>query len=143
MSPNFPIPTPTLGNAQLRIARPTRSISAILPFYVMGLGFSVLGSFKDHAGFDGFMLGHSSAPYHLEFTMEQGHDPGRAPTKDNLLVFYLPDRLQWKNAVAQMQDAGFEAVTSWNPYWDAEDKGRTFEDADGWRVVLWNEGWTD
>lgn len=138
----MPLPsTTTLSRSHLRIARPTRSIPALLPFYTTGLGFYVLGSFKDHAGFDGIMLGHPHAPYHLEFTVEQGHDPGRAPTKDNLLVFYLPEKADWEHAVARMQGAGFEAVQSWNPYWDHDGLGRTYEDADGWRVVLWNEGW--
>ncbi|KAJ4375271.1 hypothetical protein N0V83_002357 [Neocucurbitaria cava] len=80
-------------------------------------------------------------PYHLEFTTQEGHEPGRAPTKDNLLVFYLPEKEEWQEAVGRMQEAGFEAVESWNPYWDAEGKGKTFEDADGWRVVLWNGAW--
>jgi hypothetical protein len=131
-----------LSTSHLRIARPTRSIPLLLPFYTTGLGFTILGSFNDHAGFDGVMLGHPRAPYHLEFTVERGHDPGRAPTKDNLLVFYLPEKTEWDEAVARMRGAGFEAVRSWNPYWDQDGLGRTYEDADGWRVVLWNGGWS-
>jgi hypothetical protein len=134
--------TTPLSTSHLRIARPTRSIPSLLPFYTTGLGFSVLGSFTDHAGFDGIMLGHPRAPYHLEFTVERGHDPGRAPTKDNLLVFYLPEKAEWDEAVARMRGAGFESVQSWNPYWDQDGLGRTYEDADGWRVVLWNGGWS-
>ena len=87
------------------------------------------------------MLGHPSLPYHLEFTSQDGHDPGKAPTKDNLLVFYLPDEKEWRAAVGRMDKAGYESVKSWNPYWDADGKGKTFEDLDGWRVVLWNDGW--
>jgi hypothetical protein len=127
--------------AHLRIARPTRSISALLPFYTTGLGFQIVGSFERHAGFDGAMLGHPSLPYHLEFTEQEGHDPGRAPTKDHLLVFYLPVKGVWESAIARMENAGFEAVVSWNPYWGDEKKGRTFEDTDGYRVVLWNGTW--
>ncbi|KAH7363685.1 Glyoxalase/Bleomycin resistance protein/Dihydroxybiphenyl dioxygenase [Pyrenochaeta sp. MPI-SDFR-AT-0127] len=127
--------------AHLRIARPTQSIAALLPFYIDGLGFQNIGSFDKHNGFDGIMLGHPSIPYHLEFTKQENHDPGRAPTQDNLLVFYLPDQDEWSSAVGKMQRAGFEAVKSWNPYWEADGKGRTFEDADGYRVVLWNGEW--
>ncbi|CAO2654405.1 Nn.00g111380.m01.CDS01 [Neocucurbitaria sp. VM-36] len=142
--------TPTIidpsGNAilkaHLRIARPTPSITALLSFYTAGLGFQIIGSFTQHAGFDGVMLGHPTLPYHLEFTTQEGHDPGRAPTKDNLLVFYLPEKEEWQKAVGRLQKAGFDAVESWNPYWDAEGKGKTFEDADGWRIVLWNGAWT-
>lgn len=128
-------------SAHLRIARPTRSISALLPFYTTGLGFEVVSSFQKHNGFDGVMLGHLSLPYHLEFTTQEGHDPGRAPTQDNLLIFYIAGRPAWENATARMESAGFGAVESWNPYWDAEGKGKTFEDADGWRIVLWNGKW--
>lgn len=88
------------------------------------------------------MLGHSSLPYHLEFTQEEGHDPGRAPTKDNLLVFYLPNEGDWKQAVKRMEGVGFESVKSYNPWWDVDGKGKTFEDSDGYRVVLWHGEWS-
>ena len=127
--------------AHLRIARPTRSISALLPFYTTGLGFQVISSFERHAGFNGIMVGHPILPYHLEFTEQEGHDPGRAPTQENMLVFYLPDNDQWETAVNRIESMGVESVKSYNPYWDAEGKGRTFEDADGYRVVLWNGNW--
>ncbi|KAH6643925.1 hypothetical protein C7974DRAFT_299534 [Boeremia exigua] len=125
--------------AHLRIARPTRSIAHLLPFYTTGLGFQVIGSFQDHAGFNGVMLGHPRLPYHLEFTEQHGHDPGRAPTQDNLLVFYLPDGELWSAAVSNLEHIGCVSVQSYNPYWDAA--GKTFEDADGYRVVLWNGAW--
>ena len=87
------------------------------------------------------MVGHPILPYHLEFTEQEGHDPGRAPTQENMLVFYLPDNDQWETAVNRIESMGVESVKSYNPYWDAEGKGRTFEDADGYRVVLWNGNW--
>ncbi|KAK0719899.1 Glyoxalase/Bleomycin resistance protein/Dihydroxybiphenyl dioxygenase [Lasiosphaeris hirsuta] len=124
-----------LASAHLRIARPTNDIDALLPFYRDGLGFTVVGSFTDHAGVDGVMLSHKSAAYHLEFTKTRGHDAGRAPTQDNLLVFYLPDDSSFASVVAQME-CGFPAVASFNPYWDR--CGKTFEDPDGYRVVLAN-----
>jgi hypothetical protein len=133
-------PNPIL-KAHLRIARPTRSVSALLPFYTTGLGFQVTSSFTQHNGFDGVMLGHPELPYHLEFTMQEGHDPGRAPSQDNLLVFYLPDKGEWEAAVMRMEMLGVMAVTSANPYWDEGGRGKTFEDVDGWRVVLWNGRW--
>ncbi len=123
----------------LRIARPTDAIPPLLAFYRDGLGLRVLGSFEDHAGFDGVMLGAPGAPYHFEFTQQRGHRAGRAPTADNLVVFYYPDAREWEHAVARMRAAGFEAVPSWNPYWDQ--RGRTFEDPDGYRVVLQQSPW--
>jgi hypothetical protein len=35
--------------------------------------------------------------------------------------------------------AGFREVASYNPYWTLE--GKTFEDLDGYRVVLQNAAW--
>jgi len=123
----------------LRIARPTDHLEAIAKMYVDGLGLQVLGSFEDHAGFDGIMLGHPQAPYHLEFTRCRGHEVGTAPTLDNLLVFYLPEKEAWSEACAKMVAAAFVAVPSFNPYWDRD--GRTFEDLDGYRVVLRHGSW--
>lgn len=124
----------------LRIARPTDDIAALLPFYRDGLGFAVLSQFADHEGFDGVMLGHPDAPWHLEFTHAQGHTVGHAPTQDNLLVLYLPDPDDWQAATSRMAQAGFAPVPAFNPYWDRN--GLTYQDADGYRVVLQNTSWT-
>ncbi|VZI02750.1 unnamed protein product [Fusarium fujikuroi] len=113
-----------IASAHLRVARPTNNIDALLPFYVDGLGFKKIGEFRDHDGFDGLMLGHKGAGYHLEFTAKRGHDAGRSPTQDT---------------VTRMEKAGIVSVTSFNPYWDQ--CGKTFEDADGYRVVLANMSW--
>ena len=129
-----------LARAHLRIARPTDDLAAVVTFYRDGLGLDVLYEFRDHEGFDGVMLGRSGTPYHLEFTSRAGHRVGRAPTSDNLLVFYLPDEREWRAAVARLERAGHRPVSSFNPYWD--ERGRTFEDPDGYRVVLQNESWT-
>ena len=123
----------------LRVARPSDNLDRVLQFYRDGLGFEVLYEFKDHGGFDGVMLGVKGAPYHLEFTRKVGHKAGRAPTEDNLLVFYIPDAEQWRAAIKRFEDAGHKAVPAFNPYWDK--KGMTFEDPDGYRVVLQNAGW--
>ncbi len=124
----------------LRVARPTNNLDAVLRFYRDGCGLQVIDSFADHDGFDGVMLGYPHAPYHLEFTRKKDHDVAGAPTQDNLLVFYLPDRAEWERAVMRMQTHGFAPVTAFNPYWDI--KGVTFEDLDGYRVVLQNTAWT-
>ena len=128
-----------LGLAHLRVARPTDDLAAVVRFYRDGLGLDVLYEFKDHDGFDGVMLGHPGAGYHLEFTRRHGHTAGRAPTEDNLLVFYLPDRGEWERAVRRMEAHGHRPVPPFNPYWDV--RGKTFEDPDGYRVVLQNAAW--
>ena len=123
----------------LRIARPTNDLDAVVRFYQEGLGLEELYRFENHEGFDGVMLGRRGDPYHFEFTRAHGHDAGRAPTQDNLVVFYLPQRAAWESAVARMRQRGFSPVESFNPYWDRS--GVTFEDCDGYRVVLQNDSW--
>jgi len=120
----------------LRVARASDDLDRLLPFYSHGLGLDLLYRFEDHDGFDGFMLGKPGAPYHFEFTRASGHKAGRAPTQDNLLVFYLPGKAEWCAAVDRMRAAGFAPVASFNPYWDRN--GVTFEDPDGYRIVLQN-----
>lgn len=127
------------ASSTLRVARPSDNLEALLAFYRDGLGLDVLYRFEDHDGFDGIMLGSQAAPYHFEFTRRHGHVAGRAPTQDNLLIFYLPAKADWQAAVDRMELAGFLAVPAFNAYWDKH--GLTFEDSDGYRIVLQNAGW--
>ena len=123
----------------MRVARPTDRLEEVVRFYRDGLGLEELGSFEDHEGFDGVMLGVAGEPYHLELTRQRGHEVGRAPTAEHLLAFYLPDRDEWQRAVDRVRACGYEPVPSHNPYWDLQ--GVTFEDPDGYRVVLQNAAW--
>ena len=124
----------------LRVARPTDHLDEVIRFYTEGIGLIVLGSFMDHEGFDGVMLGIRGASYHLEFTRKHGHTAGRAPTHDNLLVFYVSDKQEWLQATERMSAAGYQPVPSFNPYWDVS--GQTYEDPDGYRVVIQNQSWS-
>ena len=40
-----------------------------------------------------------------------------------------------------MLAAGFKEVAAFNPYWDA--RGRTYEDRDGYRIVLQQAEWSN
>ena len=88
----------SLARAHLRVGRPTDKLTEVVHFYRDGLGFEVLYEFNDHDGFDGIMLGHKGAAYHLEFTHKRGHTAGRAPTEENLLVFYVPNEADLQQA---------------------------------------------
>ena len=125
----------------LRIARPTDRLDEITSMYISGLGFQMLSGFKDHNGFDGSIIGHPNHAYHLEFTHHTGTEVGRAPTKDNLLIFYIPDPDSWVENCKNMELAGFICVQSYNSYWDSA--GKTYEDLDGYRVVLQNSEWVE
>ena len=128
-----------LTRPTLRVARSTDRMDKVIAFYVDGLGLEKLAAFEDHAGFDGVVLGAPRAPYHLEFTRERGRPSGAAPHPESLLVFYLPDEAEWRAAVERLRALGTEPVASHNPYWDRS--GLTFEDPDGFRIVLQNAAW--
>jgi catechol 2,3-dioxygenase-like lactoylglutathione lyase family enzyme len=104
----------------LRVARPTNDLHKVADFYTRGLGFEVLASFENHEGFDGVIV-------------------ERAPTTEHLLVLYLPERDAWSAAVERLEALGVSACESENPYWDRQ--GKTFEDPDGYRIVLQNAAW--
>ena len=125
----------------LRIARPVSDLSRSRSMYCHGLGLRVVDSFENHEGFDGVMLGLPGASYHFEFTHCRAHPVAPAPTAEDLVVLYLPEPAEWQSACANMLAAGFRQVASFNPYWDL--RGRTFEDPDGYRVVLQNAEWSN
>src|SRR5258707_4669945 len=120
--------------AHLRVTRPTDNLQIIANMYEQRLGLQVLTHFENHEGFDGIMLGNREMSYHFEFTYHRDHIVGRAPTQDNLLVFYIPNKSEWDERCHQMLAAGFKQVDSHNPYSDKS--GRTFDDIDGYRVVI-------
>lgn len=123
----------------LRIARPVSDLERSVDMYRRGLGMSVLFRFENHAGFDGVMLGVEGADYHFELTRCTRHPVAPAPTAEDLLVFYVPAEAEWGATCRRMQAAGFTPVPPFNPYWG--ERGRTFEDHDGYRVVLQQESW--
>jgi catechol 2,3-dioxygenase-like lactoylglutathione lyase family enzyme len=129
MADTFPV-------VQIRIARPTDKLDEVVRFYRDGLGLPVIASFQAHAGYDGVMLGLPSSDLHLEFTHHQHGSPCPAPTADNLLVMYIPDRAEIDIIAARFAAMGYHPVPPENPYW--EGRSLTIADPDGWRVVLMN-----
>lgn len=125
--------------AHLLVARPTNYLEEVVRFYRDGLGFEVICEYRDLNGFDGITLGHFGEGYHLEFTQQRGQMQERAPTNENMLVFYIPDLIVWEEAVQRMMAYGYLPIPSNNPYWNK--RGKTFEDCDGYRVVLQNSMW--
>ena len=129
-----------MQNFKLRVARPTDNLDQVVKQYTTGLDFKILSQFKDHEGFDGVIIGNENSIYHFEFTHHHRTVVGKAPTQDNLIVFYISSKEDWQTQCLKMIEAGFELVKSYNPYWDIN--GKTFEDIDGYRVVLENSEWT-
>ena len=135
-----PLPARVFPNGarvqRLRVARPTDQLEAVVRFYRGGLGLPVIGQFEDHAGYDGVMLGLPDAGVHLEFTRFQGGSPGAAPSIDNLLVLYVQDNSDLKLFEESFAAIGCAPVEPENPYWLG--KSLTFQDPDGWRVVIFD-----
>ncbi|GAA4343063.1 VOC family protein [Flaviaesturariibacter amylovorans] len=127
-------PHATYPATQFRIARPTHQLDAVVAFYTEGLGLPLLYRFEAHAGYRGAMIGLPGVGHHLEFTEHDDGAPCPAPSKDNLLVLYFPGRQELDVISRRLEDHGVRPVAPENPYW--EKKGLTFEDPDGWRVVL-------
>ncbi len=132
MKENWPEALPV---AQVRIARPTDKLQELKRFYCEGIGLQKLGSFTGHSGYDGIMIGLPGFQYHLEFTQYEHSSPCLAPSKDNLLVLYIPDNQNIATVAERLKKMGYPEVEPENPYW--KDKGAiTIEDPDGWRLVL-------
>jgi catechol 2,3-dioxygenase-like lactoylglutathione lyase family enzyme len=124
-----------LSAGAVRFARPTAHFEAVRAFYHDDLGLPVLAEWRDHAGYDGIVLGLPGTPVHMELTRHG--DPPRIPepNPENQLVLYLADQAAHDRAVARLGSRGHRPVPPANPYW-SEHGATLFEDPDGWLVVL-------
>ncbi len=120
---------------QLRVARHTERLGELVAFYRDGIGLTEIGGFRDHAGYDGVFLAVPGTGAHLELTAGGGHG-APAPHPESLLVLYLGDAGEVDRVAARL---GTDPVAPVNPYW--AEHGATFEDPDGFRVVLVPERW--
>jgi catechol 2,3-dioxygenase-like lactoylglutathione lyase family enzyme len=119
--------------ARIRIARATRQLESMTRFYREGLGFALAEEFTGHAGYSGVILAMRDG-VELELTT---HERGRIvarPDGDDLLVLYLPSASHVDFIRGRLESLGHLSVEPLNPYW--LDRSVTFEDPDGWRIVL-------
>jgi catechol 2,3-dioxygenase-like lactoylglutathione lyase family enzyme len=115
---------------RVRVARHTERLDEVVAFYRDGIGLPELGGFRDHDGYDGVFLDLPGTGAHLELT-SGGEHGAPEPHAESLLVLYLGDAA----AVEEVSDRlGAPPVEPANPYW--AEHGLTFEDPDGFRVVL-------
>ena len=120
---------------QLRVARHTERLDEVVAFYRDGIGLTEIGGFRDHAGYDGVFLAVPGTGTHLELTAGGAHG-APAPHAESLLVLYLGDEAAVEAVTARL---GADPVAPANPYW--AEHGLTFEDPDGFRVVLVPDSW--
>ena len=120
---------------QLRVARHTQRLDEVVAFYRDGIGFTEIGRFRAHDGYDGVFLAIPGADAHLELTSGGAHGPP-APHPESLLVLYVGDASAVREIEGRLR---IRPVAPANPYWATH--GLTFEDPDGFRVVLVPEHW--
>lgn len=129
-------PAGLFAGVRVRISRPTDRLDELVKFYADALGLPVLLRFNGE-GYTGVLLGIPDDRIHLELTHAAHGSPSPVPTKDNLLVLYLEDQAKYEQALERMKSHGHAPVVPANPYW-SRGRSETFEDPDGWRVVLYH-----
>jgi catechol 2,3-dioxygenase-like lactoylglutathione lyase family enzyme len=122
---------------QVRIARHTQRLDELVRFYRDGIGLAEIGGFDDHDGYSGVFLAIPGSGAHLELTCGGQHAAPQAHP-ESLIVLYLGSSEAVEEAAARLEAQPVEAA---NPYWN--EHGLTFEDPDGFRVVLVPEEWRD
>ena len=120
---------------QLRVARHTERLDEVVRFYRDGIGLEEAGGFRDHDGYDGVFLTVPGSGAHLELTAGGAHG-APVPHPESLLVLYLGGEEAVRAVAARLVA---DPVVPANPYWARH--GVTFEDPDGFRVVLVPECW--
>ncbi len=130
-----PVAQPQGRTTQLRIARHTQRLDAVVRFYRDGIGLAEIGGFRDHDGYDGVFLAIPGTGAHLELTSGSSHN-NPVPHPETLLVFYLGDEEAVQTVTARLD---VDPVPPANPYW--AEHGVTIEDPDGFRVTLVPERW--
>ena len=67
------------------------------------------------------MFGLPNNSYHLEFTQSEEKMDLPTPTKEHLLIFYLPNIFQLNEIVHRPAGMGYKEVKPENPYWGNEE----------------------
>ncbi len=114
----------------VRFTRHTARLQECVRFWRDELGLLEVDRFEGHDGYAGVILALPEGGVQLELTAGGAHAPPE-PHPETLIVLYLGS---WE-AVRERADGVRRArVSAANPYW--ERNGQTYEDPDGFRVVL-------
>lgn len=125
---------------KFRQARHTNKLEPIITFYTEIIGLKNLGSFENHAGYDGVFLGLEDSlttknGWHLEFTVSW-EQPLHRPDEEDLLVFYPENKTDYDAIRARIEEANIKPSRPKNPYWRRN--GFMILDPDGFGVVVVN-----
>ena len=118
---------------KFRIARHTNDLEKIKYFYTSVLGFEVLGSFENHANYNGIFIGKPNLDWHLEFTtsnevVEFNYN------EDDILVFYPEEISEYNQLIDIIQKQNISFIKAKNRYWN--ENGKMILDPDGYRVII-------
>lgn len=118
-----------------RFARHTQDIEKLKYFYTSIFDFEVLGSFKNHDGYDGIFLGKAGENWHLEFT-QNAEKPDSKFDDDDLLVFYPKTNDAYQSILNKLEEYNVPILEAKNPYW--KNNGICIEDCDHYKIIISN-----
>lgn len=129
-----------LAVVPVRLARPSRDLTAARRFWVEGLGLEVLWETDSvpEGGHPLVMVGAPGAAWHLELVGNAGAHSEARPGAEDLLVLYLGAEVD-PGVIDRLLECGGTRVESPNPYWQRW--GVTVADPDGYRLVLSQRDW--
>lgn len=116
-----------------RVARNTNDLEAIKFFYVIILGFEILGNFENHDGYDGVFIGKKKLDWHLEFTKSDEIIKFDF-NEDDALVFYPTSNEEYNEIIKSLEINAISTIIAKNPYWNKN--GKMVIDPDGYRVII-------
>ena len=118
---------------KFRVARHTKSVSALTEFYTKNIGLEILGEFKSHDNYDGTFVGKKGGDWHLEFTVSDDL-PVHHSDEDDLLVFYVNTDEEYDAIIENFKKNGIPEEEPKNPYW--KKNAKIYKDPDGFLAVV-------
>ena len=120
---------------KLRAARHTNNLEKIKSFYITILGFEELGSFENHANYNGIFIGKPNLDWHLEFTQSNEIVEFNF-NEDDILVFYPEEISEYNALIDTIKKHNINFIEATNPYWN--ENGKMLLDPDGYRIIISN-----
>ncbi len=80
------------------------------------------------------MIGFPDAAFHLELVRSPDESLRPSPTREDALVFYLPDHERYEEVLGRFKAAGIDPILPDNPYWHSI--STCFLDPDGYTVII-------
>lgn len=116
-----------------RYTRHTMDLQKITSFYTDVVGLAILGSFKNHDGYNGIFLGFKERDWHLEFTFSDDK-PHHTFDEDDALVFYVYSEMEILVIQKRLERLGIQTEQPKNPYW--AQNSMMISDPDGHKIIF-------